>query len=163
MRSHPGSRGRPEGPLGRRRLRHAPRDLQICDAEGIEVEVLDIRVGQCPGMSLEAGLILKAMDLAEWHMWWKQRGAAGVRRILMEWDPIGVADTPEAVDEYDSYLGPIGARRREGAPVIAIQSYLRHVRETLMGLDAPSWRPRDRTTAERLIEWSAAETRPSGA
>ena len=45
LRSDPGSRGRPEGLLGRRRLRRAPRDRQICDAEGIEVQVLDIRVG----------------------------------------------------------------------------------------------------------------------
>jgi hypothetical protein len=52
------------------------------------------------------------------------------------WDPIGVADTPEAADEYDSYLGPIGAQLREGATVTEIESYLRHVRETLMGLES---------------------------
>ena len=29
-----------------------------------------------------------------------------IRAALMQhWDPIGVADIPEAADEYDSYLG----------------------------------------------------------
>ena len=45
------------------------------------------------------------VELSEWHMWWKQRGARGIRRILMEeWDPLGVDGVPEATDEYDSYL-----------------------------------------------------------
>src|SRR5688572_6040962 len=31
-----------------------------------------------------------------------------IRDVLMrEWDPIGVADMPEAQDEYDSYIGQI--------------------------------------------------------
>jgi len=31
-----------------------------------------------------------------------------IREILLrEWDPIGVADTPEAHDEYDSYIHQI--------------------------------------------------------
>jgi hypothetical protein len=33
---------------------------------------------------------------------------ARVREILMrEWDPIGVAGSPEAADEYDSYVGKV--------------------------------------------------------
>src|SRR5215469_2580714 len=27
--------------------------------------------------------------------------------LMRHWDPIGVADVPEAADEYDSYIGPI--------------------------------------------------------
>jgi len=115
-------------------------------------------------MSPERMFILRRVDLADWHMWWKQKGATGVRRILMEtWDPIGVADAPEAADEYDSYLGPLGAQLREGATATAIENYLRHVRKTLMGLDSPSLRPRDQATAQRLVDWYAAEMRPPGA
>jgi hypothetical protein len=37
-------------------------------------------------------------------------GARGLRRVLMdEWDPIGVAHSVEAQDEYDTYLGISGA------------------------------------------------------
>jgi hypothetical protein len=33
---------------------------------------------------------------------------ARVREILMrEWDPVGVAGSPEAADEYDSYVGAV--------------------------------------------------------
>ena len=45
------------------------------------------------------------MELSDWHMWWKGRGAAGVRYLLIsEWDPIGVQGIAEAADEYDSYV-----------------------------------------------------------
>jgi hypothetical protein len=27
--------------------------------------------------------------------------------LMRHWDPIGVADVPEAADEYDSYIGPV--------------------------------------------------------
>ncbi len=31
---------------------------------------------------------------------------AAIRAVLMrEWDPIGVADFPQAADEYESYIG----------------------------------------------------------
>jgi hypothetical protein len=100
------------------------------------------------------------VDLVEWHMWWKQAGAPGVRRILIDaWDPIGVAGSPDAVDEYDAYVAPIGGHLREGATVSEVEGYLRHVRETAMGLDSPHWRSRDHEAAERLVEWYAAETR----
>ena len=41
------------------------------------------------GMPLERRLILQAVDLADRHMWWKQQGAAEVRRMLMEAWEIG--------------------------------------------------------------------------
>jgi len=89
-------------------------------------------------------------------MWWKQRDEYSME----EWDPIGVADTPEALDEYDSYVGPIGAQLREGATVTEIEDYLRHVRLWLMGLvGSPDWRSRDHATAQRLVDWYTSETR----
>ena len=55
----------------------------------------------------------------------KRRGGAGVRRLLMEkWDPIGVAGVPEAADEYDTYVGQVGRRLREGATAEEIAAYL---------------------------------------
>ena len=46
-----------------------------------------------------------------WDAWWKRRGEAELRRLLLvEWDPIGIADVPKAQDEYDSYVGPLASR-----------------------------------------------------
>lgn len=57
------------------------------------------------------------VQLAEWHTWWKRDGARELRALLMDhWDPIGVAEVPEAADEYDTYVGHIGRMLREGKP-----------------------------------------------
>lgn len=37
-----------------------------------------------------------------------------LRVLLMEWDPIGVADTPEAADEYDCMFSPLLHRLHDG-------------------------------------------------
>ena len=68
-------------------------------------------------------------------MWWKRRGGAGVRRILMqEWDPIGVDGIPEPADEYDTYVGAVGRMLREGATDEELARYLVDIRENRMGL-----------------------------
>jgi hypothetical protein len=37
-----------------------------------------------------------------------RRYRTAIRAVLMqEWDPIGVADTPEAADEYDVYISKV--------------------------------------------------------
>ena len=99
------------------------------------------------------------MELADWHRWWKERGGRGVRRLLMaEWDPIGVQDWPEAVNEYDSYVGVVGRMLHEGATADEIQQYLRGTREEYIGLGPSSEGDvRDREVARRLTEWYAAE------
>ena len=100
------------------------------------------------------------MELADWQGWWKQRGTRGVRRILMEsWDPIGVADVPEAADEYDSYVGPVGRQLRGGATADDLARYLHHVRVRLMGLAWEGGRALDRAAAEQLVDWYAGEMR----
>jgi len=93
-------------------------------------------------------------------MWWKQSGARELRRILMEeWDPIGVRGVPETEDEYDSYLGPIGARLREGAPADDIAAYLTWAEEVHMGLgESDIGRGRNARLADRLREWHAEAT-----
>ena len=51
--------------------------------------------------------------MAEWppmsrHLDRARRYHDSIREILLkQWDPIGVADVPEAQDEYDSYIGKI--------------------------------------------------------
>jgi hypothetical protein len=99
------------------------------------------------------------VDLADWHMWWKRRGARELRRILMEeWDPIRVRGVPEAADEYDAYLGPLVARLREGASAGAVAEYLTEVEEDRMGLGKSSpMRERNRKLAARLLAWYSQE------
>ena len=101
------------------------------------------------------------MQLSEWHIWWKRRGGRELRSLLMEeWDPIGVAGFPEAGDEYDSYLGPIGHMLRQGASVDEVRAYLWTVRTDSMGLDNwPRMDERERETAARVVEWYEASIR----
>ena len=92
-------------------------------------------------------------------MWWKQRGARELRRILMEeWDPIHVREVAEAADEYDGYLGPVASRLREEASAEEIASYLTEVEEVRMGLGrSPAARKRNRVLAVQLRAWYAEE------
>jgi hypothetical protein len=92
-------------------------------------------------------------------MWWKGSGARELRRILMDdWDPIRVRGVPEAADEYDSYLGPIGARLRDGKSADEIAAYLTDVEENRMGLGfSEAARQRNATLARRLLDWHRQE------
>jgi hypothetical protein len=101
------------------------------------------------------------MELSDWHMWWKRRGGAGLRRLLMdEWDPIGVRAIPEAADEYDSYVGVVGRMLREGATHDELEAYLTDMRENYMGLGpSATGRERDSAVADRLLEWFDQEMR----
>jgi len=101
------------------------------------------------------------VELADWHMWWKQSGAAQLRRILMEeWDPIGVRGVPEASDEYDSYVGQIGKRLREGQSTDAIAASRTDLEENRMGLGvSEAARNRNIALAQRLVDWHAEETK----
>jgi hypothetical protein len=97
------------------------------------------------------------VELGEWHRWWKQRGGAAIRRILMEdWDPIGVRDWPDAVTEYDTYVGGVGEMLHEGASAAEVEAYLNDMREEAIGL-GPSSSGRERDVAARLVEWYRAE------
>ncbi|MFL6238144.1 MAG: hypothetical protein ACJ735_01435 [Actinomycetes bacterium] len=80
---------------------------------------------------------------------------AELRTLLMEWDPIGVADAPEAQDEYDGYVGPLLHLLHNGASVDGVAEYLDHVIEG-MGLNS---RPDvDRNFANTLVAWWAKAT-----
>jgi hypothetical protein len=107
------------------------------------------------------------MELVEWHIWWKQHGSRGLRRVLMEeWDPIGVRGVPEAADEYDSYLGPIAERLRSGQSAEEIAAYLNFVTEERMGWKDPAYLVRARqgnlAAAQKVVAWYARETADPG-
>ena len=58
-----------------------------------------------------------------------------VRRILwLDWDPIGVNDTPEAYGEYDSYADSVLGKILQGATAAELELYLREIETDGMGL-----------------------------
>jgi hypothetical protein len=87
-----------------------------------------------------------------WAAWWSQTGVSGLRRVLLdEWDPLCVADVPEAQDEYDSYLDHLGGMLRKGAGRGEIQAYLEVVRTDFIGLPASFWE--DQRAAGAIRHW----------
>jgi len=71
-----------------------------------------------------------------------------LRRVLMDWDPIGVHGIPEAADEYDSYTMPIYSILRNRSAE-ALLDYLRWMTEH-MGL--PASRDSLRPIAMKLLQ-----------
>ena len=58
-----------------------------------------------------------------------------IRDVLMQhWDPIGVADFPEAEDEYDSYVGPVYRLLESGASDVEVIEFLYKTETETMGL-----------------------------
>lgn len=91
-----------------------------------------------------------AMPLEDWHRWWKYFGQQPLRHtVLLYWDPIGVYGTPEAMDEYDSYVGQIGVMLGHGTTADEIEGYLRRKAADGMGLGAPS----SADAAQRIVSW----------
>jgi len=58
-----------------------------------------------------------------------------IREVLMrEWDPIGVADVPEAQDEYDSYINQIYGMLIRREPKTKLVDFLWWAENENMGL-----------------------------
>jgi hypothetical protein len=75
----------------------------------------------------------------------------GVREVLFrEWDPIGVNDTEECNDEYDSYAGTICRLLREGADERKLASHLSELQRVSMGLSSIDEEV-NRAVAKRLL------------
>ena len=73
-----------------------------------------------------------------------------IRTILLkEWDPIGVADIPEAQDEYDAYVPGVYKRLISRASEEEIFTYLWEIETEYMGLCGNS--SHTRAIAKRLI------------
>ena len=100
------------------------------------------------------------IELEDWHRWCKTSGARELRGLLMKyWDPIGVNGIPEASDEYDSYLGPLAKKLREGADARGVCEYLSEIQTKRMEIPA-----RDDQLAyvsERVAAWYGGHP-PSG-
>jgi len=91
--------------------------------------------------------------------WWQEHGRQELRELLMaEWDPIGVADAPEAYDEYDSYLEPLLVLLRGGADAAEIAEYLDRVEIEQMGLGEQAEQLSDQLleVGMRIVKWYAA-------
>jgi hypothetical protein len=75
---------------------------------------------------------------------------AAIREVLLrEWDPIGVADIPEAADEYDSYVGQVYALLIRQEPLYKLVDFLWWAETEHMGLCGN--RRRTEQIAERLL------------
>ncbi|MBC2667506.1 hypothetical protein H7F51_18460 [Novosphingobium flavum] len=71
------------------------------------------------------------------------------RLLLNDWDPIGVAGMPEAVDEYDAYALHLHGRLVAGASVEAVAEYLNWVVTARMELSGDL--AHDREIASRAV------------
>jgi len=80
-----------------------------------------------------------------------------LRRLLNEWNPIGIADAVQ--DEYDCMLPPLLQRLRSGANPTAIGEFLRHELEDHFGLGPLGLRLD--AIAVHLVEWWKS-TGPAG-
>jgi len=67
------------------------------------------------------------------------------------WDPIGVAGSPHARDEYDSYVPGVVSLLLADASAKTIAKHLTQITTDSMGLGAGS--QRDLQTAELLLQW----------
>jgi hypothetical protein len=138
-----------------RRLMHEGAPATARDARRLldYLEALYRLINLAKGVGVPAA----AAELNEWNRWWRRRGEAGLRALLMTlWDPIGVAGIPEAKDEYDNYLLQVAKRLRGGASDEELAGYLGDVRVGAMGL-SPS-RPADVDVARRIRLWYVSET-----
>jgi hypothetical protein len=67
------------------------------------------------------------------------------------WDPIGVASSPAARDEYQGYLPKVFTMLQEGMDALPIAACLDNVATDRMGLDANP--EHSRRVAELLLDW----------
>jgi hypothetical protein len=59
--------------------------------------------------------------------------------LLRHWDPIGVADEPEARGEYDAYVGPVCQLLARGASDREIAEHLVRVESEALGFTDSQW------------------------
>ena len=74
-----------------------------------------------------------------------------LRRLLMEWDPIGVKGIPEAIDEYDCLISPLMHRLANGAAVDDLHLWLTTELTDPFGLTPMT--ERDLALTRKLVDW----------
>jgi hypothetical protein len=74
-----------------------------------------------------------------------------MRCLLMKWDPIGVADIPEAADEYDCMISSLLHRLVEGADTCSLAAWISYERSSHFGLGPDE--AEDMQLAESLAAW----------
>jgi hypothetical protein len=74
-----------------------------------------------------------------------------MRRLPMEWDPIGVTGIPEAADEYDCMISPLLHLLFEGADIRSLVGWISHERSSHFGLGPDE--AEDMRLAESLAAW----------
>lgn len=70
--------------------------------------------------------------------------------LLLEWDPIGIRDCPEAEDEYDSYVPRVSLMLRERKTAEELYAYLRWLEVERICLDGDE--AHTRNIASRLMD-----------
>jgi hypothetical protein len=76
-----------------------------------------------------------------------------VRRLLMEWDPIGVSGVPEAADEYDCMISPLMHSLFDGADTGSLAAWISHERSPHFGLGPDDDQYQDQQLARQLTAW----------
>jgi uncharacterized protein related to proFAR isomerase len=80
-----------------------------------------------------------------------KRRQATIREVLLkEWDPIGVARSIEAQDEYEGYVADIDALLARSASPAEIFAHLWNIETVIMGLTGD--RMKTEAIARRLFE-----------
>ena len=88
--------------------------------------------------------------------WWSRDGLPALRLMALErWDPLGVYDDPQRLDEYDPYLNRVGTLLRRGAGPEEIARYLARVR--LLALKLEENDDADEAFADEVTAWYALE------
>ena len=81
-----------------------------------------------------------------------------LRSRLLAWDPIGVADAPEAQDEYDCMISPLMHRLSDGVSETEIGDWLIEELRDHFGMSAVE--ARERELAAQLKQWWREATTP---
>jgi hypothetical protein len=76
--------------------------------------------------------------------------------LLLDWDPIGVAEFPEAQDEYDSYLPSVVALLSSGGNQQQLADHLYWIATVQMGLGG-SHQHAQKIAAQLIRVWVGTE------
>src|SRR6478752_7354146 len=88
-----------------------------------------------------------------------RESARQLRRILVSWDPIGIAGAPEAEDEYDGLISPLLHQLSAGAKEADLEAWL-VAQLAGMGLIQDTTARETRLAADLLVWWRSRVAAP---